>query len=359
MTGSNRWVAVGCTVVAFLIPPSLVPSEAQVDPRDVPIVTQPQQRFDSGQDIQPIYEGWQRDDDGGITLHFGYLNRNYREQPHVAIGPENYFSPGGPDRGQPSYFYPRTHRFQFSVRVPSDMGTAFENGVVWTVTHNGSEQRAIGWLQPEWEIDEETIIKNTGIGFGRAKAEWHANEPPQLSVGAVHETVHVGDSLRLTAVVSDDELPARLNSLRVVEKNLTTGSPRGRTLTDVPALRPPNGAPGVPDNIEWYQRPRPPRNGLSVHWVVYRGPAGALISPADFQRAVSEDEAEPGGTQARRYPSVGPRSQVSTALAGDGWTSATFEATVTFSESGLYTLRAYASDGMRLTPADIRVTVVK
>ena len=31
---------------------------AQVNPRDVPVVLQPQQRFERGQDIQPIFEGW-------------------------------------------------------------------------------------------------------------------------------------------------------------------------------------------------------------------------------------------------------------------------------------------------------------
>ena len=113
----------------------------------------------------------------------------------------------------------------------------------------------------------------------------------------------------------------------------------------------------MPDNIEWYQRPRPARNGLSVQWVVYRGAAGVRIDPPDFQRSVSEREVEPGGTQALRYPSVGPRSDESTAVAGDGWTSATFEATVTFSQPGMYTLRAFASDGLRVTPADVTITV--
>ena len=44
-------------------------------------------------------------------------------------------------------------------------------------------------------------------------------------------------------------------------------------------------------------------------------------------------------------------------MAGDGWTSATFEASVTFSEPGTYTLRAFASDALRLTPADLTVVV--
>ena len=38
-------------------------SWAQVDRRDIPIATQPQQRFNSGQDIQPIFEGWTRNED--------------------------------------------------------------------------------------------------------------------------------------------------------------------------------------------------------------------------------------------------------------------------------------------------------
>ena len=44
----------------------MVPSfvEAQINPRDVPIGTQPQQRFDGGQDVQPIFEGWTRNEDG-------------------------------------------------------------------------------------------------------------------------------------------------------------------------------------------------------------------------------------------------------------------------------------------------------
>ena len=349
MAPFSRRVSVACLAAGLLC--AVAPrADAQVDRRDVPLAAQPQQRFDSGQDVQPIYEGWQRRPDGSITLHFGYLNRNYREQPSIPVGPGNHFSPGRPDRGQPAYFYPRTHRFQFSVPAPAGMGTALEDGLVWTLRHNGSEQTAVAWLQPEWEIDEDTIIKNTGIGFGRSKAEWYANQPPKLTVRAERSTVAAGQPLLLTAVIEDDELPSRLPPQR-------RSGGTGQTTRGVPALQPPDDAPAVPDNIEWYQRPRPARNGLSLHWAVYRGPAAARIDPPDFQRSVPEREVEPGGTQARRYPSAGPGSEVSTAVAGDGWTSATFEAAVTFSEPGTYTLRAFASDALRLTPADLTVTV--
>ena len=349
MAPLSRRMSVACLVAGVLCV-SAPRAEAQVDRRDVPLAAQPQQRFDSGQDIQPIYEGWQRHPDGSITLHFGYLNRNYREQPGIPVGPDNHFSPGDPDRGQPAYFYPRTHRFQLSVRAPEGMGTALEDGLVWTVRHNGSEQTAVAWLQPEWEIDEDTIIKNTGIGFGRGKQEWYANRSPRLTVEAARPAVAVGQPLALKAIIEDDALPSRLPPQRRVGGT-------GQSVSSVPALKPPPDAPAVPDNVEWYQRPRPARNGLSVLWVVYRGPAGAEIDPPDFQRSVSEREVEPTGTQARRYPSVGPRSDVSTATAGDGWTTATFEATVTFSRPGTYTLRAYASDALRLAPADVTVTV--
>ena len=349
MRPSTRRGAVACVLTAHLCVGVAAVAEAQVNRRDVPLVLQPQQRFETGQDVQPIYEGWQRHPDGSITLHFGYLNRNYREQPSIAVGPDNFFSPGAADRGQPAYFYPRTHRFVFSVPAPAGMGAALEDGLVWTVRHNGSEQTAIAWLQPEWEIDEDTVVKNTGLGFGRAKAEWYDNQPPRLTVRAARDAVAVGEKLRLTAVIEDDELPGRLPPQR--------RSGTGQSIRGVPALTPPPDAPAVPDNVPWYRRPRPPRNGLSLHWLVYRGPAGAAVDPPDFQRSVAEDESEPTGTQQRRYPGAHPRSPESTAVAGDGWTSATFEATVTFEQPGTYTLRAFASDAMRLTPADLIVTV--
>ena len=44
-------------------------------------------------------------------------------------------------------------------------------------------------------------------------------------------------------------------------------------------------------------------------------------------------------------------------IEGDGWTSAKFEATVTFDTPGTYTLRAVASDAMLSAFGDVVVTV--
>ena len=87
MTGKNSWLGLVIAVVVFVAMESTV--FAQINPRDVPIVAQPQQRFDRGQDVQPIFEGWTRNNDGSYLFHFGYLNRNYREQPSVEVGPDN------------------------------------------------------------------------------------------------------------------------------------------------------------------------------------------------------------------------------------------------------------------------------
>ena len=37
-------------------------------------------RFNSGQDVVPIYEGWERVPDGSFNMVFGYLNRNHVEE---------------------------------------------------------------------------------------------------------------------------------------------------------------------------------------------------------------------------------------------------------------------------------------
>ena len=110
----------------------------------------------------------------------------------------------------------------------------------------------------------------------------------------------------------------------------------------------------MPDNVKQYRKFLPPRNGLSVSWVVYRGTADAAFEPRGYQRAVSEIE---GQRRSGYFSAAGPLSDESQSIAGDGWTAATFETVVTFIRPGAYTLRAYASDSLAITPADLTVTV--
>src|SRR2546425_2345449 len=114
-----------------------------------------------GQNVAPAFEGWQQNPDGTYSFFFGYLNRNYEEHVDIPIGPNNNVEPGG-DRSQPTHFYPRRQRFVFKVTVPKDWDK--QQRVIWTLTSHGRTDQAKGWLQPEWEVNDEVISENSGGG---------------------------------------------------------------------------------------------------------------------------------------------------------------------------------------------------
>ncbi len=269
-------------------------------------------KYSSGQTIQPIFEGWSHAADGGYYFHFGYLNRNYVEQPHIVIGTTNRIEPGGPDRGQPTYFYARTHRNIFTVSVPKNWGRAAE--LVWTVTHNGRAQRAVGWLQKEWEIDP---VGGASTG-GNTNPEYVKNRPPTIDLDPV-APVRLPATATLTAAVRDDGLPIpRPPGQRAVGQQIPTlqgGIPAPVNVPQVAAREAPPGA--TPASGQ--RRPR----GLSVSWIVWRGPAAVTFDPRS---------AEPK----------------------DGRISVT----ASFEAPGDYVLRAVASDGSKTTyrNVDVRAT---
>ena len=99
-------------VLALALVPGLAsPARAQVEVDN-------NFKFNSGQSIQPAFEGWTRNADGTFTLHFGYMNRNWVQELSIPVGPNNSIEPGVPDRGQPTFFYTRTQRNLFGVVVP-------------------------------------------------------------------------------------------------------------------------------------------------------------------------------------------------------------------------------------------------
>ena len=104
-------------------------------------VAQTRFTYSRGQSVSPAYEGWWQNDDASYTLFFGYMNSNWEEELDVPIGSDNRIEPGGPDRGQPTHFYPRRNMFLFTVEVPADFG---DDEVIWTLTTNGRTERAYG-----------------------------------------------------------------------------------------------------------------------------------------------------------------------------------------------------------------------
>jgi hypothetical protein len=261
-------------------------------------------KYNSGQSIQPIFEGWTKNADASYQLWFGYLNRNHVQEISVPVGPDNRIEPGESDRGQPTYFYTRFNRQLFSVKVPSDFG---QKQLIWTVVANGQSERAVGWLRPDWEI----APPGSGTGSGRG-GEARKNLPPSLTVsGAPRLTL--ADTLTLTATVTDDGLPPP-----------RPARGRGANANRPPAFDNPDFKATTPTNVPPVERPAPPRvNGrLQVSWFVWRGPAGVTFAPP----AASADEGK-----------------------------AVF--TATFTKPGDYVLRARATDGAATTLQDYKVSV--
>src|SRR5690349_11320566 len=81
-----------------------------------------QTRYATGQDVVPVFEGWERNPDGSFNMVFGYMNRNYEQQLDIPVGPDNMIEPGVADQGQPTHFYVRRQQFVFKVGVPKDWG---------------------------------------------------------------------------------------------------------------------------------------------------------------------------------------------------------------------------------------------
>lgn len=187
--------------------------------------------FLTGQNVAPVFEGWQRSADGTISMWFGYFNRNFEETIDVPIGADNQIEPG-PDRGQPTHFLPRRQRFVFKTTLPPDWPK--ERRLVWSLTSHGRTDKAAGWLQPEWEIDDGVIQMN--IGPGGAPPD-PPNNWPTIAVAPETVRVAVGDAIKLTARASDDGVP----------------KPRRN-------------------------RSNEPLRGLTIRWIEYRGPGQVAFS---------------------------------------------------------------------------------
>jgi len=296
-----RWWATLGMLGVFVLALGPGPASAQV------------RQYSSGQAVTPVYEGWEKNDDGSFNLVFGYFNRNWEEAIDISTGPNNFFEPGPADQGQPTHFYPRRSQFIFRVRVPADFGS---KEVVWTLINKGETLHAYATLLPEYFIDKIVISANTGGagGTGGGDPSIHTNEPPRLQVeGGMTRMATVGTPVTLIATARDD------------------GVPRPRPMFPT--------SPGVSG------RPAPDSaTGLRVSWFVYRGAGEVTFDPPQItewidSRVGANAPMAPGWST----PDPPPDNQ---------WV-----VRATFDEPGTYVLRCQAHDGALPVAEDITFTV--
>jgi autonomous glycyl radical cofactor GrcA len=293
--------------------------------------------YRSGQSINPAFEGWWENDDGSFSLFFGYMNTNWEQEFDIPVGPENNISPGGPDQGQPTHFYPRRNPFLFTVRVPKDFG---KQELVWTLITNGKTERTYASLNKDYAIDKQVISTEIGGDLGSLRDELRTNVPPELKVeGEKHRTVKVGEALTLVSTARDpDNLPAR----RAPRATGTPNNRRGATAGESGAGAAPP-APSLPVPSSSLSARSGP--GLRLSWMVYRGVAAAVSLDPDQLKTWMDTR--PFANSPWSPPYIIPQPPPD-----NKWT-----VRATFSEPGTYVLRAVASDGSLFTYDNVTVDV--
>ncbi len=310
-----------------------------------PVASAQSLSYNSGQSIAPAYEGWEEEPDGSKYFLFGYMNRNWEEEPDIPIGPANSFSPGNPDQGQPTHFLPRRNRFTFRVKVPA--GWTEKEELIWTITSpNGKTEKAWASLRLDYKVDDVVKASETGaLGAGSSSPEIRANKPPVVKVqGSKTLTAKVGQPLAISALVTDDGVPkvrgAGLAGAAVSNRGSrpadavvagTDAAPRANR-----AMQPPARAT-VGKNV-----------GLHLSWFVYRGPSDAPVVFDPVQIKAWEDT---------RSGANSPWAPIWSApeMPKDG----IIPAKVTFSQPGTYVIWGVADDGALTGYDALTVTVTK
>ena len=281
-------------------------------------------RHATGQNVVPVFEGWEHNPDGSFNMVFGYMNRNYEEVLDIPVGPDNSIQPGVPDQGQPTHFYRRRQQFVFKVRVPSDWG---QKDLVWTLTSRGKTEKAFAHLHPDWELGDVVYAENRGSNAPLTYPP-EPNAPPSIEMdGPKEKTVPVGKLLELSVEVNDDGHPKPTPR----RSSVPAGFVRDSDGSLIPALG------QVENPLTQAVVKLDPDVRLGVTWVLYRGGPGTVNF--DPMRVSAVPMPAPGANIA-----PGP-------IAGTATTK------VTFSEPGAYQLRAYADDGILITPLDVTVKV--
>ncbi|MDT8427193.1 MAG: hypothetical protein RQ757_00330 [Pseudomonadales bacterium] len=74
----------------------------------------------TGLPVIPIMEGWYANEDGSVSISFGYLNRNTEQTLDIPVGNNNFIEPAEFNGSQPTHFQTGRHTGVFTVTLPAD-----------------------------------------------------------------------------------------------------------------------------------------------------------------------------------------------------------------------------------------------
>ena len=184
----------------------VVPALAQLPEhlRDYPLGA----RSASGEAVAPMFNGWIQNEDGSVTMIFGFANQNLEEKVDVPLGPNNFIEPAQFDGVQPTHFpvYRRPgfvglqERGAFAITVPADMaGTE----IVWTLNSGGKTYSVPGRAPT---AAYEMSAGERALGTLKPAIRFSATGPEStdpVGIYASRITTTVGAPVTLSALVQD------------------------------------------------------------------------------------------------------------------------------------------------------------
>ena len=172
--------------------------------RDFPLAT----RGAKGESVAPFFNGWIKNEDGSVSMIFGFANQNREAVVDVPLGPNNFIEPAKYDGVQPTHFpvYTRggfvgiQERGAFAITVPAEEA---DTEVVWTLTSGGQT-----WSVPGRATSTAYEMSNGERALGSLKPaiRFNMNGTESTTTEGIYATrvnTSVGNPITLTAYVQD------------------------------------------------------------------------------------------------------------------------------------------------------------
>ena len=290
MTTRTRSLPAG-TFLALLAGAVLVAGPVSAQERQLPLrPAAPEER-----PVVPFMEGWYENDDGSVTLSFGYFNLNQDSIVEIPLGEANFIEPERFDGLQPTVFFPGRNHGAFGLTVPADMR---EQDIWWTLMNGDGETAKVPGRSSShgYQLD-----RNPRPHGSLPPRIWFENE----------ERVATDPS----GVVAEQTLTATVGQPVTLEAHVHD-----------PSVRDP-------------EDPRI-REGVPVHvvWLRHQGPAEVTYAPHE---STPEDQSgEGGGGLGAQIVPLPPGPNQITLPEGEG----TVRVNATFTEPGDYVMRIRADN---------------